>query len=491
MKKISKLRLVLLSLVMVISLQINAFSAEQVKPANEAVEQPSAWAADGVKWASVYGLVDKQLLSNYQTNINRLELYGVGVNLYEKISGKTVTPVQKSPFTDASNIEVLKACSIKILDGKGKLEPKKSATRMDVAAVIYKAIKAAHPGFNFKADIKLNHKDAAKISSTVLDMIKYIYSKDILKGKTNDMLGVDLPCTRQELMVIAGRAYEFSIYEAGEASKGPFWKVSDEDSSVYLLGSIHIADSSLYPLSKDILNAFQTSDSLVLEADLVKSSQPEEIQYMQQKMIYQDDNTLDKNISKELYTRFIELVKPFGIPEQIAKKYKPWAAALIAQNLNLSQNNLDASLGIDLFFTSKATGKKEILEIEGLKFQIDLFDSFSNELQIKYLNGVLGTEEETKQQVDVLKGMLKAWKEGNISDLEKTLESENDNSDETKEFNEKLLTTRNDNMTKKVKEYLADPSKKTYFIVVGAGHMVGKNGIATQLKDGYTIEQIK
>ncbi|HEY9060743.1 MAG TPA: TraB/GumN family protein [Pseudobacteroides sp.] len=491
MKKIGKLRLVLLSLAMVISMQINTFSAEQVQPEAKTLEQPSAWAAEGVRWSSVYGLVDKELLSKYQANITRLELYDVGVNLYEKITGKTVKPVQKSPYTDASSIEVLKACSIKILGGKGKLEPKKAATRMDVATVIYKTIKAAQPSFNFKTDIKLNHKDAAKISSTLLDMIKYVYSKDILKGKTNNMLGLNSPCTRQELMVVASRAYEFSIYESGKASKGAFWKVSDADSTVYLLGSIHIADSSTYPFSKDILNAFQTSDILVLEADMTKSTQNEEIQYMQQKMVYQDDNTLDKNIPEELYTRFVEMLKPHGIPEAIVKKYKPWSAALLVQNLTLAQSNMDASLGIDLFFTSKATNNKEIIEIEGIKFQADLLDSFSNELQIKFLSGVLGTEQETKEQVESVKGMLRAWKEGNMSDLEKFFESGNDSSKEIKEFNEKLFTSRNNNMTKKVKEYLADPSKKTYFVVVGAGHMIGETGIATQLKSGYTVEQIK
>ncbi len=491
MKGILKVRFLLLSLVMVFTLQINVFAAEQIQPTADAVEQPSAWAAEGVRWSSLYGLVDKNFLSNYQSNVSREELFGIGVNLYEKLTGKTVTPVEKSPFTDANSEAILKAYSIKIVDGKGKLEPKKVATRLDVTTVIYKAIKAAQPGFNFKADVKLNHTDAGKLTASLSDMVKYVYSKDILKGKTNSLLGLNLPCTKQEIMVIASRAYEFSIYEAGKASKGPFWKVSDEDSSIYLLGSIHIADPSLYPMSKDILNAFEKSDSLVLELDLVKSTEADAVEYMLQKMAYQDEDSLDKNVPKELYDSFIELAKTNGIPEQIARKYKPWAAAMLAQNFVLSGSNMDSSLGVDLYFTSKATGKKEILEIEGLKFQVDLFDSFSKELQLQYLTGILGSEESATQQVDVIKDMLKAWKEGNISDLEKMLESENDNSEEMKEFNEKLIITRNDNMTKKVKEYLADPSRKTYFVVVGAAHMIGDNGIATQLKDGYKIEQIK
>lgn len=486
-----KVKVILLSLIMVLTLQVNVFAADQVQFETGIDEQPSAWASDGVKWSSLYGLVDNDFLSKYQANINKEELLGIGVNLYERLTGKEITPISNSPFTDASSENILKACAIKIVEGKGKLEPKKAATRLDVTTVIYKTIKAAYPGFNFKADIKLNQKDAVNLPASVSDIVKYIHSKNILKGKSNDFLGLNSLCTRQEIMVVATRAYEFSIYESGTASKGPFWKVSDDDSSVYLLGSIHIADPSLYPLSQKILDAFEESDSLVLEIDLANLTQTDAIQYMQQKMAYQDGDTLDKNVPKELYGSFIELCKKNGIPEIIARNYKPWAAAMLAQNFLLAESNMDASLGIDMFFTTKAIGKKEILEIEGTKFQVDLFDSFSKELQVQYLSGILGSENPAAQQIDVVKNLLKAWKEGNISDLEKMLELEEDASIEMKEFNENLIIKRNDNMTKKVKEYLADPSGKTYFIVVGAGHMVGDNGIATQLKNDYTLEQIK
>ncbi|HOV26081.1 MAG TPA: TraB/GumN family protein [Pseudobacteroides sp.] len=486
-----KVKVILLSLIMVLTLQVNVFAADQVQFETGIDEQPSAWASDGVKWSSLYGLVDNDFLSKYQANINKEELLGIGVNLYERLTGKEITPISNSPFTDASSENILKACAIKIVEGKGKLEPKKAATRLDVTTVIYKTIKAAYPGFNFKADIKLNQKDAVNLPASVSDIVKYIHSKNILKGKSNDFLGLNSLCTRQEIMVVATRAYEFSIYESGTASKGPFWKVSDDDSSVYLLGSIHIADPSLYPLSQKILDAFEESDSLVLEIDLANLTQTDAIQYMQQKMAYQDGDTLDKNVPKELYDSFIELCKKNGIPEIIARNYKPWAAAMLAQNFLLAESNMDASLGIDMFFTTKAIGKKEILEIEGTKFQVDLFDSFSKELQVQYLSGILGSENPAAQQIDVVKNLLKAWKEGNISDLEKMLELEEDASIEMKEFNENLIIKRNDNMTKKVKEYLADPSGKTYFIVVGAGHMVGDNGIATQLKNDYTLEQIK
>ena len=47
-----------------------------------------------------------------------------------------------------------------------------------------------------------------------------------------------------------------------------FWKVSDENSSVWVLGSIHLADSTLYPLAPVIDTAFARSDELAVELNM-------------------------------------------------------------------------------------------------------------------------------------------------------------------------------------------------------------------------------
>ena len=57
-----------------------------------------------------------------------------------------------------------------------------------------------------------------------------------------------------------------------EGGKHFFWKVSDDNSSVYLLGSIHFADLSFYPLDSVIVNAFDRSDELAVELDIGDSS---------------------------------------------------------------------------------------------------------------------------------------------------------------------------------------------------------------------------
>ncbi len=491
MKKATRILAVLMALSLLLALQTGVFAADQPQTAPAPVEQPSAWAFDGVNWSAIYGLARQDMFAKYASKVNREELYAVGVNLYERITGKPIKPVGKSPYTDTDSPAVLAACAIKILTGEGKFEPKREATRLEMVDVIYNVLKTANLGLKLDSSIKLTSKDAEEIPAASLAAVKYAVAKELLKGRGDNVLGLSAPCSRQELMVFARRAYELVVYETGNDSKGLLWKASDEDSTVYLLGSIHVANPSIYPISKAILTAFDKSNALVVEADI--ANQNDGIKYMQQKMMFTGEDTLDKNVPKDVYDRFVGVVTPLGLKPEVYNKLKPWYAAMLVQNVQLAQNSYSANLGVDLYFTAKATGKKTIVEIEGLKFQVDMFDSFSKKLQEQYLTATLTPDKSIQQkQTEAISSIMKAWKTGDAAEIEKLVLMEDDGSVEAKEYNEKLWTTRNDNMYQKTKTYLADPMKKTYFIVVGAGHMEGKNGIITQLEgNGYKVEQIK
>ena len=453
-------------------------------------EEPSPWALEGAQWSSIYELVKPDMLANYKSGVKRAELYGTACNLYMRVTGKNITPVEVSPYDDADDPAVRAACAIGILTGQGSIEPEKAVTRNEMAHVIYNALLAADVG------LELEKPSDSTIDTTA---VEYFVSNSLLKGKGGDSMYLEDSCSRQELMVFVHRVYEFVAYETGNYSKGLFWKASDEDSSVYLLGSIHIAGPSLYPLSKDILSAFESSDTLVLEADLSKLS--EDIAYMQEKMVYTGDDTLDKNIPKELYDKYIETVTSLGIPAEMCNKFKPWYAAMLLQNLALvgnQESSYSADLGIDMYFTSKAVNGKDIDEIEGLRFQVDMFDSLSNEIQVWYLASSLTTSPDAGQAAQQASAtnatfdfMLSAWEKGDANTIEAMVKSTDSSTPEAVEFNTIFWNTRNNHMYEKTKEYLADPEKKVYFIVVGAGHMEGETGIVTQLtNNGYEVQRI-
>ena len=171
-------------------------------------------------------------------------------------------------------------------------DPKRDATRLEMVEAAYNVQCTAH--LIFKSDnLKFGGCNYRKVHSVLQNTLPKGYN-----GRNDKILDLSSACTRQELLVYTKNAYEFVVYEAGLASKGVFWEVSYNGNKVYLLGSVHYADSSTYPLSKDILNAFDASDVLAVEADLEKTE--EAATYMLAKGMYQDDNTLQQNVRRSL-----------------------------------------------------------------------------------------------------------------------------------------------------------------------------------------------
>jgi len=60
-----------------------------------------------------------------------------------------------------------------------------------------------------------------------------------------------------------------------------------------------------------------------------------------------------------------------------------------------------------------------------------------------------------------------------------------------KEFYDKLFPGRDNKIVEKLDKILQRDEKKTYFVVVGSGHLIGDDGLLQLLKNkGYKTEQL-
>lgn len=440
----------LVSMICVLSmLLVQVVMAEEITSTNIAEQSPSSWAIWDVQMAYTYGLGTTETYINYTDDIVGSQFLAIEKSFEERFS----------------------------IDCESKLKLEAVLTRGEIIKELYNIIKLS---------VKSNDNNSP---------VKYFADNALINGRAAGNYGLDEICTNEEMLVFAKRAYDHIVYALGQDAKGCFWKVSDADNTVYLLGSIHASDNSLYPLSKDILSAFANSQALVVEANILEQK-PEEIQYAQQLMFYQGEDTIDKHISRQTYSKYVEFMDSVGIPAETYNKIKPWAAMLTVQNLQLASAEISGAMGIDVYFMALASGRLPIIEIEGSKYQYDMFDSFSAELQESQLLGVLTTdtnsEENTAESVEVVKAMLNFWKSGDTQSLESMLFAVEPKNDLEKEFNKKLWDDRNENMAKSVIKMLKEDSENDYFLIVGAGHMLNHNGIVELLREaGYTVEQVK
>ncbi|PKL79582.1 MAG: hypothetical protein CVV25_07465 [Ignavibacteriae bacterium HGW-Ignavibacteriae-4] len=271
-----------------------------------------------------------------------------------------------------------------------------------------------------------------------------------------------------------------SILKTENTEETFLWKVDDGNSHIFLLGSIHVAKQNMYPLDYRIEEAYRGSDIVAFEIDMTKADPMLFMKYM----TYTDGTKLKDRISAENYEKLRQKFSSMGMTESMFGNMRPWAAAMSVQTSMLRGAGYDAALGIDQHFMTKATNdSKKVRELETVDYQMDLLSQFDN-VGDSFINYTLDNSEEPETEVD---RMINAWKTGNKAELQHILDSSRYEYPELEEMYEKIIDERNDNMTKKVEEWLKED--KTIFIVVGAGHIIGERGIINQLKktDKYKI----
>lgn len=528
MKKIITGALAIMMMASVLPMQpIIAYADTNVEAKAVETDIPNEWAIEDINFAYTYQLIAESNLKDFKSDISKEEMYEILLNLYEvktsakeeaktekivtsaAISTKEEVKIEKSVtsaavsvveelsiFQKAEKLGLLTAEEVKTLKADEK------ATRKDVAKASYKVAKLLAPESKAKNKGPLTFADANKISVQDIDEIEYIVSNGILNGKKNNLLELESACPKQEFMVVAKRLYDLVSYENNEYSKGFLYKVKGAKNEVYVLGSIHIGDARLYPMNKELLKALSDSEYLGVEANV--NEDKEGINYMVSKMVYSDGTTLKDHVSKELYDKTIAAYAQFDIPEDAAKYYKPWYSYLVLPQYQALKNpstaNLNAVAGVDTYLMSQAIKvKKPIVELEGIRFQIDMFEGFSKEIQVKLLETTIKSLEPTEKsnektpEIDTFDEMLTAWKDGDEKAMEKivsSMDAAGTEDKDLKEFYEMFLNTRNEHMVVKIKEYLKQD--KDYFIVVGAAHVLGDKGIVKELeKSGITVERIK
>jgi len=282
--------------------------------------------------------------------------------------------------------------------------------------------------------------------------------------------------------------FTFSL-TAGEKANF-LWKVSGGTSDAYLLGSIHIVPDDIYPLSPKIEKVFESSDHLVVEADMNNIDQGKIQMLTMSKGFVLDGVSLETVLKPELYQKLkvtLDSIKLINI-EQV-KMMRPWLVALTIPQLIIMKMGYKIDNGIDMHFLKSATKmKKSILELESAEFQVDLLSGFSDELQIKFLESALDETGNFKEKYDE---MVKAWKDDDLKSMTSIINKEMKDNPDLKPVYDKLILDRNITMTDKIDKWLKSDKKETYFIVVGAGHIVDKDGIAKLLeKKGYKVVKL-
>lgn len=261
------------------------------------------------------------------------------------------------------------------------------------------------------------------------------------------------------------------------------WKVSKGKQHFYLAGSVHMLSAQDYPLPAEYLLALQQSETLVLETDLEQLSSPSGIQQMIALNSYPSGENLLQHLSAPLAKQLADHCRVHKIPLEQITRFKPAFAAIMLTTTQLQAQGATAQ-GVDAFLQDEAkkSGKK-ITGLETMRQHLDVITELNNggaETLIK------STMDDLKDSSEDFDAMRKAWRSGDLEQLEDLY------LDDLKNYPaiyQTLIVKRNNAW---VKLLVTEPKTQPVFVVVGALHLAGEQGLIQQLtQHGYQITPLK
>ncbi|MEM1009550.1 MAG: TraB/GumN family protein, partial [Myxococcota bacterium] len=269
------------------------------------------------------------------------------------------------------------------------------------------------------------------------------------------------------------------------------WEAQGRTHRVYLLGSIHVANASLYPLPQTMQTAFRRAKTLVIEAQTSGPVRQRIAQLTRTYGLYPPGQSLATQLSAKGWNRLKQYMQKNRLPISRLQRFRPWLLALTLNMLELRKHGITGQYGLDKHFEQRAQGRKiPVQALETAEQQLKLFYNLSAKAQETYL---LSSIDEQNSLHKDFQRLLASWKRGDTQALEKILfraYKDLKKHPELQGLYQRIFTLRNRKMAALIQtRYL--PRNNDTFIVVGAGHLVGQQSIVSILrKKGFSVRQL-
>ena len=265
---------------------------------------------------------------------------------------------------------------------------------------------------------------------------------------------------------------------------GPaLWKVYDEDTTVYLFGTVHALPKEVNWYKGDVAAALASSDMLITEIMTTPETPAMMQTILMEKGILPEGKTLRAMLNDEQRATYDAAMVKLGLPEAAFDRFEPWYASMMLSILPLMKQGYSPESGVEAVLTKEGGEAKKRGELETVAFQMSVFDDLPLDSQIKFLV-------QAAEGVDTIKPMLDKmvaeWLEGDADGLAALMNE--GLSDPV--LADRLLYQRNANWASWIDDRLDTPG--TVFIAVGAGHLAGSKSVQDALMDrGITTHRVQ
>lgn len=311
------------------------------------------------------------------------------------------------------------------------------------------------------------------------------------QAKTSNDAKADAPAakladdiSKDELVAMMTGAMADAKATSGQGSPA-MWTFSDDDTTVYLYGTVHLLKPDVTWRSPALETALSKADTLVLEADV---SSPESQAGMQKLVMeygmFGDGQSLSGVLEDEDEAVVSAALQANGIPLQAVDTMKPWMVGLQLGMMQIIQAGYDPQSGVETILIAES-GDKKLSYLETAETQIKTLGGAPIDDQVKGLMATLSTLELGEEYLDTL---VAEWADGDVKGIGEMMA--NPAMFGTQDAYDALLTVRNRNWIPGLKALLDEPGTK--LVAVGAGHLAGPDSVVKMLKDdGIKVKAVK
>jgi uncharacterized protein YbaP (TraB family) len=267
---------------------------------------------------------------------------------------------------------------------------------------------------------------------------------------------------------------------AQQNNRSLLWRISSKEMKhpSYLFGTIHLICPEDYTWTDKMEQSLKQSDAVCLEMDM---DAPGIYRQIALGMLDTSGKTLKDYFTEDEYKLMAKyLADSMGMDIAMFAKMKPAALQTVLAGKTFKCDN-PVSYENNIMQEAQHD-KKEILGLEQVEEQLDLFDNLPADSVVKeLLETVQGKDESNDEDIQ----LVAAYKNQDLPLLYELIQKSG-----AKDFDlGGFLDTRNEKWIPRMVEKM---DQRAIFFAVGAGHLWGQNGLISLLrKRGYVVEPVK
>jgi len=275
----------------------------------------------------------------------------------------------------------------------------------------------------------------------------------------------------------------FLFFPSACFSETSLWQVSKNGNELYLGGTIHVLKKEDYPLPVEFTEAFNMADKLIFETDIEMSQTPEFSQKMMRMMTYSTGKSLQSALDTSTFQKLEKYLDERSIPMDSFIHFKPSMVVIMLTYIELKKIGMK-DVGVDQYFHSKAKAVgKTIGYFETVDEQLAFIASMGKGYESEM---VASTITDMSRIEAVVEDIKLAWLKGDENKMVEVSLAEMMR--DYPELYQTLLVKRNNNWLPHIEQMLTD--KNVEMVLVGALHLVGKDGLLQQLRNkGYMVKK--